>query len=184
MLEAEDYHSLNSRPTLQPEFYWTCVLHRAQANRLQERLQAFHCIIWFSSLTLSLPVHDLLAQVQDLLTSRGFHFLTAYDSGNPSFSLLQIRSGGRVLTSFGLTCRRVVEYFPNQNMTLEQLFYEAEGFKSPAWFPKNMDGTHILWISQWPPFHIWLYSHYNFQPQPTTTLLDPFHRIFSLPWGM
>ena len=54
-----------------------------------------------------------------------------------------------MLTSFGLTCYHVLEYFPDHNTTLEQLFYKVGGFKSPAWFSKNTDGTHILQIGRW-----------------------------------
>ena len=146
MVEAEDHHTLTS--IVRREFYITRVLHTALAERMQEQLQNFHHIIQFSNLPLSMQVHDLLSQVQSELAGRGFHFYNPYDPGNPSFALLQIRSAGQVLSTFGLSCQWVTEYFPPYNETLEHLFYEVHGFKIPSSFSKKIDGTHVLRIGK------------------------------------
>ena len=95
-----------------------------------------------------MQVHDLLSQVQSELATRGFHFYNPYDPGNPSFSLLQIQSGGWVLSTFGLSSQQVTVYFPPCNETLEHLFYEVHGFRVPSSFSKKANGTHVLCIGK------------------------------------
>ena len=146
MVEAQEFLAL--RNNICPEFYCTRVLHRIQAGRLHERLWAFQCILQFSNMPLSMWIHDLLAQVQLELVGRGFHFHNPYDPGNPSFTLLQIQSGGTVLTTFGLNSPHLSDYYPTPNETLENRIYEVNGFRTPGWFSREMNGTHVLQIGR------------------------------------
>ncbi|KAF8337988.1 uncharacterized protein EI90DRAFT_3151826 [Cantharellus anzutake] len=141
MVEASQLHDQSN--LARREYTQTRILHEALAPTLHERLQNFSRIIHFSALPLTTLIHDLLPLVQTELSQRGFRFYAPYDSAAPSFSLLQLRSSGRVISTFNLPSRRLTNYWPARNETLEHIFYEAAGFR-PVGFSQKLDGTHIL----------------------------------------
>ncbi|KAF8315534.1 uncharacterized protein EI90DRAFT_3135107 [Cantharellus anzutake] len=130
--------------SVRSEFWRTRVWHQALAANFDNRLRSFQRVVHFTNVSLRMLVHDLLSQVQDELSRRGFYFHRPYDPNAPSFSLLQLHSSGRVMTTFNLPSRRLTEYYPTSDDTLEHILYEVDGFTAVSLFSKKLDGTHLL----------------------------------------
>ncbi|KAF8327243.1 uncharacterized protein EI90DRAFT_3018300 [Cantharellus anzutake] len=144
MGEAADFQGPTLVRSVRSEFRQTRIWHQILTTTLEDRLQNFQRVVRFSNLPLRMLVHDLLSQVQDELTQRGFCFYCPYDPSAPSFSLLQLHQAGRVMNTFNIPSRRLSEYHLTATDTLEHIFYEVEGFKAVSAFSKKQDGTHVL----------------------------------------
>jgi hypothetical protein len=146
MVEASQFHIGGS--LARREYTQMRIWQDALAPNLHERLGNFSRIVHFSNLHLNMLVHDLLPLVQTELSRRGFQFYGAYDSSAPSFSLLQLRSSGRVISTFNLASHRLSNYWPARGGTLEHIFYEVEGFRVMN-FSRKPDGTHVLRLGEY-----------------------------------